>query len=442
MTPDSVRTGDYERRPEGPPPGEVPVPARIGRFIVTGVLGAGAFGRVYRATDPRLGRDVAIKVPLAAAIDRERFLREARAAAGLHHPNVCPVHEVGEDGGRPFIVMGFVPGQTLAGVLKARTEPLAPKQAAIIARKLALALDAAHRKGIVHRDLKPANVMFDRERRDVVVTDFGLARAPRAGDAEATRDGVLMGTPAYMSPEQARGDTRAVGPASDQFALGVMLYEMLTGRRPFTGTVPEVLGKILHVDPEPPTKLRPDLDPALAAVCLKALAKDPAGRYGSMRQLAEALAPFAGDGPVARRIAPAATRPTDTRALAELFGSVDDVVDSAIRKHRTPAWVKFGLGLVLVLGVAALGSVLFASRGRVSVQIELEGIDLADRSLSFTLDREPVTAERLAGPIPLAAGDHELEVRRGRTIVRRVRLTVTGGLRPTVEQADLTGRGR
>ncbi len=172
---ESVRSGTSKASEE------LPVPKRIGRFPISGLLGSGAFGRVYRAKDPQLGRDVAIKVPLPSAVgtpeERQRFLREARAAAALHHPNICPVHEVGEEDGNPYIVMGFVPGQSLAAVLKGRSTPLPEKQAAVIVRKLALGLDAAHKKGIVHRDLKPANVMFDRDRKEVVVTDFGLARA-------------------------------------------------------------------------------------------------------------------------------------------------------------------------------------------------------------------------------------------------------------------------
>lgn len=447
VTRESVRSDrDVSRTTAAAPPD---VPKRIGRFAVTAVLGAGAFGRVYRATDPQLGRDVAIKVPLPAALandtDRERFLREARAAAGLHHPNICPVHEVGEQDGHPYIVMGFVPGQSLAQVLKARKDPLAPKQAALIARKLALALDAAHKKGVVHRDLKPANVMFDRERRDVVVTDFGLARAPRVNDAQTTRDGVLMGTPAYMSPEQARGDTKAVGPASDQYALGVMLYEMLTGRRPFNGTVTEVLGKILHVEPDSPTALRPDLDPKPAAVCLKAMAKDPSARYASMRQFADALAKFATDAPSSRP-APAtasaetAKGTTETQRIAEVFAFTEKAVEKAIRKHKTPTWMKVGLGLLGVLAVVIPSVVFFTRSDKVQVDLTvvLKDVDLSDKSLTFFLDEEPVTADVLAKPVELKPGEHVFTVKRGKDIVKRMLFSVNGGKKPGIEVREIT----
>src|SRR5262249_25731210 len=149
------------------------------------------------------------------------------------------------------------------------------EQAAIIVRKLALALDAAHKKGVVHRDLKPANVMFDKERKDLVVMDFGLARKQVAGAVRDTQTGIVMGTPAYMSPEQARGDAKDVGPEGDIFSLGIIMYELLTGTRPFSGTAHEVIGQILLLDPEPPGERRPGVNPQLEAICLKALAKDP-----------------------------------------------------------------------------------------------------------------------------------------------------------------------
>jgi hypothetical protein len=267
-------------------------PVLLGRFELVELLGEGAFGTVFRARDPHLDREVAVKVPrdaLATPADKERFLREAKAAATIQHPNVCPIFEAGQDGDRLYIVMAMIAGKSLSAMLKERKEPMPQRQAAQIARKLALALDAAHQKGVIHRDLKPANIMFDRDRKDVVVMDFGLARRTTAGDVELTGSGLILGTPAYMAPEQARGDSRAVGPAADIYALGTILYEMLAGRRPFPGSVGEVIGQILHVEPDPPSKVRPGIDPRLESACLKAIAKDPAARFGSMREFAATL---------------------------------------------------------------------------------------------------------------------------------------------------------
>ncbi len=266
-------------------------PASVGRFEVRAVLGEGAFGVVYRAYDPQLDREVALNVPkldvLGAHFDAARFLREAKAAAALRHPNVCPVYEAGVEGGRPYIVMAFVAGQTLAAVLQGR--PVPAPQAAALVRCLALALQAAHDKGVVHRDLKPSNVMMDRERQDVVITDFGLARVAGPCEAERTQSGLILGTPAYMALEQARGDHKEVGPRSDLYSLGVILYELLTGRPPFAGTAGAVIGQVLHVEPTPPSRVEAGIDARLEAICARAMAKDPDRRHASMRALAEEL---------------------------------------------------------------------------------------------------------------------------------------------------------
>ena len=290
------------------------VPARIGRFEVREVLGAGAFGRVYRGFDAELRRDVAIKVPKPEALSadfRERFLREARAAATIRHPNVCPVYEVGTDDGVPYIVMGFVPGRTLAQVIAHRRGPFPAKQAVGIVRRLALAVEAAHRQGVVHRDLKPGNVLVDKDRKDVMVTDFGLAKLLGDVDGASTLQGDVLGTPAYMAPEQARGEVERVGPLSDVYSLGVILYELLTGQTPFRGTVSELLGQVLGVEPRSAAQVLPGLDPRLDAICRKAMAKDPARRFASARELATALGDVLRGADGASAAGPAAaTEPT------------------------------------------------------------------------------------------------------------------------------------
>jgi serine/threonine protein kinase len=209
-----------------------PPQTAVGRFRVKAVLGQGGFGTVYRADDPVLQRDVALKVPRFGSEQAgkvERFLREARAAANLRHPNIVPVFEAGTAGRDLYIAAEFVEGQALSTLV--HKEKPDPRRAAAWVRDLALALAYAHGEGVVHRDVKPDNILVGAQGRPQL-TDFGLARRLEE-DATLTTEGTLLGTPAYKAPEQARGDTAAVGPLSDQYSLGVVLYELLTGRTPF-----------------------------------------------------------------------------------------------------------------------------------------------------------------------------------------------------------------
>jgi serine/threonine protein kinase len=252
-------------------------------------------GSVHLARDTRLERLVALKVPNlgqdpGGASDPEvlaRFFREARAAATLHHPNICPVFDVGEVDGIPFLTMAYLEGRPLCSLVESG-EPLEQRRAAGIVRTLALAMQEAHRRGVIHRDLKPSNIMIT-PAGEPVVMDFGLARRDEPREPRLTRSGVVMGTPAYMAPEQIRGELAAVSHGCDIYALGVILYELLTARVPFNGPVMAVLGQILHEEPEPPSRYREGLDRRLEATCLRAMAKEVDERYATMADLVSAL---------------------------------------------------------------------------------------------------------------------------------------------------------
>ena len=260
----------------------------VSHYRVTHQLGAGGMGVVYGADDTRLGRQVALKfIPQDLARDRqavERFRIEARAASGLNHPNICTVHDIGEDDGHPFIVMEWMKGQTLHDRLSAG--PIKIQQIVDIGIEVADALDAAHTQGIVHRDIKPANI-FITERGHVKVMDFGLAKLLSGSDAVQTGEqvvealtspGITLGTASYMSPEQTAGDT--LDGRSDLFSLGVVLYECATGHRPFVGNnTRAVLSAILHQAPMAPAMLNPDLPVRLQQVISDCLEKDPDLRY-------------------------------------------------------------------------------------------------------------------------------------------------------------------
>ena len=265
------------------------------------VIGRGAFGSVYKAHDTELDRFVAVKVPRAGKLDskedEERFLREARSAARLNHPAIVKVHEVGFEQGVPFIVSDFVPSRTLAEVIAA-SRPSFRESAALVAR-IAEALDHAHREKVVHRDIKPANILIDAAG-DPHVSDFGLARRDEE-EVTVTLEGQILGTPAYMSPEQAAGDHVRVGPASDQYSLGVLFYELLTGERPFRGSRSMILQQVLNDEPRAPRSLNDRVPRDLETICLKTLAKEPGRRYASCGALARDLRAWLGGEAIAAR---------------------------------------------------------------------------------------------------------------------------------------------
>jgi tRNA A-37 threonylcarbamoyl transferase component Bud32 len=276
-------------------------PSSFGDYVLLRQIAAGAMGVVYEARQKSLDRIVALKFihrgQLADQQDRRRFVKEAEHAAQLSHPHIVPVYEVGQFEDWPFFAMGFIDGSSLQQRMLAG--PISPRQAAEIMATIADAVAYAHERGIVHRDLKPGNVMIN-EAGQPVVTDFGLAKRVDS-TASVTETGQIMGTPAYMAPEQASGDTRAVGPHSDQYSLGVVLYELLTGRRPFDGPVHLLLAKVVALEPPTVRELVPQAPRDLEAICLKAMQKRPAKRYGSVREMAGDLQRYLRDEAILAR---------------------------------------------------------------------------------------------------------------------------------------------
>lgn len=296
-----------ESKGNGSPSPAKPEPAApkkmLGRFQIRQRLGAGAFGTVYRAFDPQLEREVALKVPQQAVLDsarrKERFVREAKAAAQLRHPHIVPVYDVGTAAEQYYIASAFIEGKPLADAVEERG--MNCRRAAQIVQALAEALAYAHELGIVHRDIKPANVMLDLADQPHLM-DFGLA-ARLDSTEKLTQDGAVMGTPAYMAPEQASGQKGAAQPASDQYSLGVVLYELLTGKTPFEGPPAVVLHNVMHTPTPKISSLRKDVPRDLETICMKAMARDPRDRYANCQALAEDLRRWQEGEPIlARRL--------------------------------------------------------------------------------------------------------------------------------------------
>ncbi len=268
-------------------------PHPFGRYTLERELGHGAMGTVFLASDRLLNRQVALKVLRVKPEDGhdivERFYREARSMASLQHANLCPIYDFGEINGQPFLTMAFIKGRPLSDYLTGGRR-LVTRYAVMLARTLATALHQAHERGIVHRDLKPGNVMINHEAEPILM-DFGLARRYQPGEEEITQQGVILGSPAYMSPEQVEGNNDQIGPATDLHALGVMLYEMLGGKRPFEGSFTSVLTQILTKEAEP-LDIPGDPEHRLDAICRRAMSKAISDRYASALDFANALTEY------------------------------------------------------------------------------------------------------------------------------------------------------
>ncbi len=273
---------------------EAPIPRTIGRYRIFGLLGQGAFGQVYRAHDDELQRDVAIKVPhrhrLQEACDLEAYRTEAQTVARLDHPNIVPVYDVGQmDDGRCFVVSKFVDGTDLRQAAASRV--LSYEEVAIVIAAVANALHHAHNAGLVHRDIKPENILIDRTGKGFL-TDFGIAlREEEEGEGSG-----IAGTPSYMSPEQARGQADLVDGRSDIFGLGAVLYELLTGKKPFGGaSAHDVMQRIATTDVRPPRQRSDKIPVEMERICLKAMSRDPPHRYPTALDMATDLRRFIQD---------------------------------------------------------------------------------------------------------------------------------------------------
>ncbi len=392
---------------------------RLGRYELLRPLGSGAMGDVFLAQDTHLDRRVALKIPRKVVQgvtgEREylqRFAREARAAAGLRHANICRVYDAGEIEGTACITMDFIDGQPLSRLIGS---PRWTSVSAIL-QLLATIADAighAHSRGVIHRDLKPGNIMIDTDGQPIV-TDFGLARRPAAaGDGQITQEGLLLGTPAYMAPEQIRGEQGVVGFGSDIYSLGVIAFELFTGRLPFTGSATEILAKVLRDQPPAPCDLRADLSPEVNAFVLRLLAKEPGERFGSMAEVSAALTGLLEQSSDATKQSAAASPSVSAATLS------DGGSRSANRRR-----LQVALGGILGCLCLLAGAVFYLKSGSLTLAVTVDDAWLQEQGGELTLmvdgNEHRITAGA-GGEQPLAVvvktGEHEFSVRHGDSVV-------------------------
>jgi eukaryotic-like serine/threonine-protein kinase len=366
---------------------------QFGRYRIIRPLGKGGMGTVYLAVDNHIDRQVALKTPHftedPTGEQMKRFFREARSAGNLRHPNICPIYDFGQIDEKHFISMAYIEGQPLSDFTQ--TDKLhSERQVLLVIRKLALALQAAHEKGIVHRDLKPANIMVDTSGEPIIM-DFGLARQATGGDdTRLTQTGNIVGTPAFMSPEQVEGDPDKIGPATDQYSLGVILYELLTGQLPFQGSVMSLIGQILTKEPPRPSKLRPEMDPRVESVCLKMMAKTPSERFASLKAVADEIASILES--------PAAKTASEVKPDDHQPGTIPEkkVGFGVVRRFRMLAFGLTGFGVIVAAVLGYLGKTAVVNDVK---DMGLEGGKTPSLS-RVPVQRVPVQEEKTTPTLP------------------------------------------
>ena len=382
----------------------------VDQFRLEQEVGTGAFGTVYKARDTELDRAVALKIPRRlnmAEEEQDQFLREARAAAQLSHPNIVSVHTVGRDGDTLYIVSDFVDGVDLAD--KITVTRFTPRQSVLLCVKVAAAIEHAHQHGVIHRDLKPSNIMLNSDNEPLVM-DFGLAKRD-AGEITMTYEGKLLGTPAYMPPEQARGEGHDVDGRADIYSIGVILFELLTGELPFRGSARMLLNQVIHDQPPSPRKLQSAIPRDLETITLKCLEKDPDKRYETCAALGEDLQAWADHKPIKAR---------PTGSLGKL-----------LRWHkRNPVVANLTAGVAVVLILSAAVSINFAFTAQEEAELARQARDRATTSEAAAIQSEneaiqqkekAEASEQRARTATLAAVEaRELEIRLRRNIERRL----------------------